>query len=345
MNVGLIARADNRGLGMMTWAFHRAMRPAKTLLVELGPNTRRGFESYPERYPDATVVDWDGDALDEPTVRGWLEGLDVVYSAETFYDVRLVDWAEQAGVATVLHVMPEFYRADVRPTVVWTPTSWRRDTLPDETRLVPVPVEDSSIRNTDSRFRDEDRESGPLRLVHVAGHRATGDRNGTLIVLQALRMVHRPVDVRIFCQDQRMPTARGIPSRIRLTTKIGGVADRWSQYEDADLLVLPRRYGGLCLPVHEAAAAGLGLVLSATSPNGDWPAMLLHARPGGSVRTAAGEIGFANVDPRILATAIDSLAQDPGSVDRLRRLASGWADDHSWGKLRPLYETELAAAT
>lgn len=340
MNVGLIARADDRGLGMMTWAFHRAMRPAKTLLVELGPNTRRGFASWPERFPDATVVDWDGNELDETTVRGWLEGLDVIYSAETFYDVRIVDWAAEAGVATVLHVMPEFYRADVRPSVVWTPTSWRRDTLPAETRLVPVPVEDSSIRNSRNANHD-----GSLRLVHVAGHRATGDRNGTLIVLQALRMVRRPVEVRIFCQDSRMPSARGIAPRVRLATRIGGVADRWSQYEDADLLVLPRRYGGLCLPVHEAAAAGLGLVLSATPPNGDWPAMLLHARPGGSVRTAAGEIGFANVDPRILATAIDSLAQDPESVVRLRRLASDWADAHSWEKLRPLYESELAAAT
>lgn len=338
MNVGLIARADNRGLGTMTHAFYRAMRPAKTLLVELGAKTRQGFESWPERYPDATVVDWDGDCLDEPTVRCWLEGLDVVYSAETFYDVRLVEWAEQAGVATVLHVMPEFYRADVRPTVVWTPTTWRRDTLPDSTRTVPVPVEFPD-RGVDY-FRD-----GPLRLVHVAGHRAAGDRNGTLIVLQALRMIRRPVEVRIFCQDPRMPSARGISPRVRLATRIGGVEDRWSQYDDADLLVLPRRYGGLCLPVHEAAASRLGLVLSATSPNDDWPAMLLHARPGGSVRTAAGEIGFANVDPRILATAIDSLAQDPGTVERLRRLASEWANDHSWAALRPLYETELAAAT
>lgn len=337
MNVGLIARADNRGLGMMTSAFYRAMRPAKTLLVELGPKTRQGFESWPERYPDATVVEWDGDALDESTVRGWLEGLDVVYSAETFYDVRLVEWAEQAGVATVLHVMPEFYRADVRPTAVWTPTSWRRDTLPDAARLVPVPVEDSSIR--DSRIANHE---GPLRLVHVAGHRAAGDRNGTTIVLQALRQVRSPIVARVFCQDRRLPAARGIPPRVRYAAKIGGVEDRWSQYEDADLLVLPRRYGGLCLPVHEAAASGLGLVLSATSPNEDWPAVLVPTTTSSGVRTAAGIVDFANVDPRLLARQIDVLAADRDCVETLRRAASEWATAHSWAALRPLYEAELA---
>jgi hypothetical protein len=32
--------------------------------------------------------------------------------------------------------------------------------------------------------------------------------------------------------------------------------DYWAVYDDVSLLLLPRRYGGLCLPMQEAAACG-----------------------------------------------------------------------------------------
>ena len=35
MKLGLIARADNTGLGMQTWEFYRAMKPEKTLVVDI----------------------------------------------------------------------------------------------------------------------------------------------------------------------------------------------------------------------------------------------------------------------------------------------------------------------
>lgn len=335
MNVGLIARNDNRGLGTMTEAFYRHMRPAKTLVVELDAAMRRGFAPYRDRYPhDATFISWGGGELDETTVRGWLEGLDVVYSAETFYDPRIIGWCEDARVATVLHVMPEFYRADLpAPTAMWVPTSWRLHHMPATVRVVPVPTEPRAHAMRDSAH--------PIRVVHVAGHRAAGDRNGTSIVLRALRMLQQSMEVTLFCQDQRMPTARGIPSKVRVTRRLGGVADRWSQYENADLLVLPRRYGGLCLPVLEAAASGVGLVLTDTPPNDEWPADLLFATAGGSVTTAAGEIPFANADPRLLARRLDQLAASPATVDELRARARAWATENSWDRLVPTYEAAL----
>ena len=40
-----------------------------------------------------------------------------------------------------------------------------------------------------------------------------------------------------------------------VNVRIGGVANYWDAYDGYDALVLPRRYGGLCLPVQEGMAA------------------------------------------------------------------------------------------
>src|SRR5690349_783963 len=105
------------------------MRPDRTLVIDMGPISR-GFVQHPERYPAGLVVEWAGGDLPEDTVRDWIAGLDVVYSCETFYDWRVVDWCRESRVATVLHAMPEFYRpiavADCPvPDETWLPTPWR----------------------------------------------------------------------------------------------------------------------------------------------------------------------------------------------------------------------------
>src|SRR5262249_55476915 len=145
----------------------------------------------------------------------WLDGLDVVYSAETFYDWRLVEWARDRGVATVLHVMPELLGAispAQMPPRLWRPTGWRMSELPAGTEVVPVPV--AADRFCD--FRPSSEADGPLRVLHVAGRRAAADRNGTLSLYQALRTVGERVEITITTQDDRLPLVTGRPANVHL---------------------------------------------------------------------------------------------------------------------------------
>lgn len=338
MKVGLIARAEQRGLGVMTSAFYRNVRPAKTLIVDMA-QLARGFPNDFAQYgPDATRVRYSPDGtLDGDAVRGWLEGLDVVYSAETFYDARLPVWAAEAGVATVLAPMPEFFRPDLneRTTALWNPTCWRHDTLPERATIVPVPVEPAPHEWTAG--------DGPLRVVHVAGHKAAMDRNGTNILATALPLVHRPMRVTVWCQDRRLPAIRA-RRNVDLDVRLGGVGDRWEMYRDADLFVLPRRYGGLSLVANEAAAAGLGLVLTDCEPNRDMPAELIPAAEGGELQTPGGSVRLHNADPRKLAALLDELAGDAERVAAMRAASRAWADGLSWGRLRAVYTDGLAGA-
>lgn len=341
MRWGMLARAEDRGLGNMTWEIARNLGPDRTLVVDMG-DLARGFPMHLDRYPGATVAPWRDGAFEEQLVRDWLAGLDVLYSAETFYDWRIVEWARDAGCATVLHSMPEFnlHHGDHgphRPTRFWNPTRWRQEQMPAGTVVVPVPVALDRFANR------EPRTDGPMRVLHTAGHRAAHDRNGTTTVLMAARRLRRPVTITLAGQDGRLP-GTSTPKNVDLRIAPHNLPDYWSVYDGHDLLVIPRRYGGLCLPVQEAMAAGLAVTMTDCPPNRDWPIIPLPAAPHGTIRTGAGDIEMHAVAASTLATELDVLAANPEIVAAWQVLSRAWAEAHSWDELRETWLAELALA-
>jgi glycosyltransferase involved in cell wall biosynthesis len=337
VKLGLIARCDSRGLGYLTRAFYRHMKPDRTLVVDMG-ELARGFPQNLDWYPGETVVAFDGHHLPEAEVRAWLDGLDVVWSAETYYDWRIIEWAREVGVRTIQMAMPEFFRSDVpRPDAVWNPTTWRMDLLPPDTRVVPVPVEDNVWPLTPAG------SGGRLQVVHVAGHRAAGDRNGTLIVLAAARLVRQPMDIWIHCQDASLPRIRPLAPGTSIYLLPGGKDDRRDLYGPGQVMVLPRRYGGLAMPAQEAMAAGLGLVMSNAPPNAEtWPCVAVRGGWDGRQPSPSGGVQSFATDPRSLARTLDILARSPETVDDLQKLGTEWAQAHSWTIMAPEYRRLLA---
>jgi hypothetical protein len=336
MKVGLFgARADDRGLGRLTHDFYTHMAPDRTLVVDMRPHAR-GFIQHLDRYgDDATVVPFNNGTFDVDFMRRFFEGLDVAIMYETAYDHRAYDIARAVGCRTVLMSMPEFHRHATErlphPDVIWVPTTWRLDTIPGA-RIVPIPV-------TLDPDRAERPTGKPLRVLHVAGHRAAGDRNGTIPFLRALRDVRSPVAVRVTTQD-RLPNVQHVR---HLISVVSHVDDHRRLYDKADVLVMPRRYGGLCLPVQEALAAGIGIVMTGCEPNMDtWPIEPLAWRPGTTtIKTPGGPVPLADPDIADITRAIDRLALSPTRVDELRDRARTWAAANSWETLRPMIHVEL----
>ena len=336
--VGVIARAEDRGLGILTWEVVRHLHPERVAVVDMG-ELGRGFPQHFDRYPGAEVWPWRDGALPERQVREWLEGLDVVYSAETFYDQRMVGWCNLAGVATVLHAMPEFlYPHQPRPTRVWLPTPWRAEVVGPH-QLVPVPVP------TDRWSMDHGPCSidGPLRVLHVAGHKTSADRNGTSAFLRALTLTHGHVEARMVDQDERTWGKRPLGRFTTLEVQ-GPTRDYWNTYRGSDLLVMPRRYGGLCLPVQEAAGAGLAVVMPQVSPNEWYPATLFRANLTGRLDTPGGRLQLGTPNATHIARLLDTLSRDRDALTRLQETARRWADDHSWTRLLPFWTAQLEAA-
>lgn len=337
MRVGVIARGDDRGLGNQTWEVCRHLRPDKVLLVDMVDSR---FRFHPERFSEyaTTVVRLDRITHDDgrALTTGFLAGLDVVYSAETFYDHELPGLAAEMGVATVLHANPEFFKGP-EPTAYWLPTSWCLDRIRDATtrpvRVMPMPVPTDRWPSPGRSLRANDEV---LSIYHPGGHPAMGDRNGTRVFLAALRRVRQPVEATVITQANRLPAAHA-RSNVRYRRILGGVADYWTAPLGHHVAVIPRRYGGLCLPAHEAAGAGLGLVMTDCAPNHEWPAVLCAATPGGTLSCSLGDLDTFDADAARLAAIIDAIAADPSATRALQRQAIEWADAHAWHRLGPVW--------
>jgi hypothetical protein len=330
----MLARSDPRGLGVLTQEFYRHMQPAKTLVIAMGELT-----PYDERhgiYPDGRVTQWAGGDLDDEAIDWILSDVDVLYTAETPYDYRLLTRARERGVATVVQAMWEFCRwpnePDLpRPDLFLAPSSWYFGQWPEPKTMLPVPVA-------------RDRLPPVLRtaartFLHIGGHRAYADRNGTAALIAALPWVRS--DVRVIIRTQDPVTARNVARRTRVDLEIRdtNVGEYWELYDEGDVLVQPRRYGGLSLPMNEGMSRAMPVLASDMDPQRSFlpRETLIPVRRRRRRRAAAQIVEMADINAQDIAAAIDRLASDDDLVARASVAADEHASSISWEALGPRY--------
>lgn len=335
MKIGLIARAEvARGIAIQSKNFYDNMPVDRVLLVRM-PQPDCVVDA--RWYENRTDVDYDPKhhQLDELTVRRWLKGLDVVFTVETPNDWRMPLWCREMGVKLIIQGNPEFVRHTSDPSIPhpdawWWPTSWRTGVLPPG-KVIPVPM---------NRQPNMFKADGPLNLVHVVGKRAHADRNGTELLVQAMRMVTAEVTLLVSGIDGSLPEFRR-QRNVQLDLRPNGVEDRWEMYWGRDVLVLPRRYGGLCLPALEAAASGTVVMMPDVCPNGELAAELVSPLRSRPMRFAGGVIDVWDVNAGFLAARIDRLANDRSLLWDARARQSTMVRD--WAEMRPIYLAEMEA--
>lgn len=339
MKIGLIARAETaRGLGIQTRNFYDHMPVSSTLLVEMpNPDSALDVAGYGEnvlRVP----VDTRHHTLPEDAVRDWLHTVDVVFSVETTYDWRLPDWAREAGCRTVIQGNPEFYRHHIpafsgqaQPDEWWWPTSWRPIIELPNGPVMPVPMPDRA------RTAAVARADEPLRILHVIGKRAHLDRNGTDIIVQSMRGLIRPVIFRVHGLEADLSPDIPRSKRVIYDFQLAETQDRWSMYEGQSLLVIPRKYGGLCLPALEAAACGVAVAMPRFSPNDELAQLLFRTRGTRPTNMACGRIELASMHPHDVSALIND-----ATVEQINEAQDrAYAEVPRWGEWRERYIDEL----
>ena len=126
MRLGMIVRADDGGIGNQTHEIWRHLNPDVTVAVDFSRLSDAMPQHY-DRYPDATWTTWRGVGFpfDNKAAFRALETCDVVFSVETFYDMRLAS----TKTPLVLYVNPELFRGYGSATY-WAPTPWLLGNLP-----------------------------------------------------------------------------------------------------------------------------------------------------------------------------------------------------------------------
>ena len=325
VRVGLITRGDRGGLAAQTYDFYKHVKPDKVMLVNIDVYTHQTTDE--SKYPGAYIV------RNYPTTvewNEWLTDLDVVFTVECPYDHELYRIARERGIKTIeqhnfefqaFHQSPEF----PKPDLILSPSSWRQDeVIWAPVKYLHVPV---------------DREKFPFKgkihaktFIHIAGHRTFNDRNGTVILLEALPYIKSDIKIKLFTQDE-LPRPY-TDSKLEIIRE--DFPDNASLYKEGDVLILPRRYGGLSLQMNEALSCGMPVISLDIAPQNEFlpehwliPATLKEQT---MVKTM---IDVYDADPQVLAAKIDEFADSLIMVDSA--IADAISSEKSWTVMLPKY--------
>lgn len=343
MRLGVIARSESRGLGHQTHQVVANLHPAKVLHVV--PRRQR-WPLHPHWYADENVteIEWDGSPeLEERIVQEWLDDLDAVYTAETFYDWRIVRWCHERSMAAVCHANPEMLSPEQRLTrkvTWWTATPW----LAGRTEFTASVIGARVVPMPNPMPAPEARPVGErVKFLHVAGHAAISDRNGTRCLSRGAPYLRTPMELEVVGQDGELPQFFA-QDQVTVKVNANGVDDFANLYRNADVLVMARRFGGLCLPVIEALGSGMAVLMPDVSPNEIWPGPRVPVDGMRDTTFIGGRIPLADISWETLGNTIEALAQEPELVDQYRAEAREWAAANTWERLAPLWWEALADA-
>lgn len=352
MRLGLIARADNTGLGIQTYEFYKHMQPSKTMVVDI--SHLNGNKQYLDRYTDAMYVRGFPTPVD---IDKFLQELDVVFVAESPYNYYLYERARELGVKTVVQYNYEFFDWFANPhypmpDMLAAPSRWHFDEIDDFAKKHGIKHEylHCPVNRKALPFKERDRA---YTFLHIAGKPAAHDRNGTETVIAASRHVKNPnASIVIHFQGEQGLAhqathsfdyyvdylhAHGSDRNIMMAQlDYENYADL---YKDADVLLLPRRYGGNCLPVNEALSCGMPVIMTDISPNNDllprhW--LVPTFKIGEFTPRTTVDI-YASNDV-VLAQKIDEFANAaPWWVALQSNNANAIAEQISWDTMKPKY--------
>lgn len=263
-------------------------------------------------------------------------GINTLFSAETFYNPQLVGLCKKKDIRSVLHINPEFaanaiFNPEVDPPdVVACPTRWLIDKIPNAVYL-PMPVE---IDRFPLREVTEIK-----RILHPIGHPAALDRSGSDIVYQTAAHMR---SLTFVMRVQQKIHERAVPN---VEHDVGVRENYWDGYSDVDAMMYPRRYGGLSLPMLEAASAGLPIISHSNDPLSELciPELLVPSAPQQKFSIAKGGVEFYiwSSAAENYVQVIANLTRDKDLIVHASRHSRQKAEERSWEALMPLWKSVL----
>lgn len=244
VRIGVVRRLDSTGLGYQSRNFCRMLDPVKTLDIEHGEDIP-GFMEYEK----------------------FLKDIDVMLTAETPYVYEAWNWAKMAGVKTFCQPNWELWDGLIQPNMphpdqYLIPSYWHlkdfQEMFPNAVYLPPPTFPQDFKKAREINFV----RTGKRRFVHIVGKPAVYDRNGWGAIMEALPKVRADFELVVYAQQE----ITGLRDP-RVTYHIFDIEDQAELYTDFDAMIMPRRYGGLCLPMNEALMAGLPVIMTDIEPN------------------------------------------------------------------------------
>jgi glycosyltransferase involved in cell wall biosynthesis len=338
--IGIIARCDNTGLGVMTVDFFRNLMVQKVLVV---PGTQ---EDHLDRFANrpgvsvicSTRVPKRGEVICSsrvPTpgeIDSFLENIDVVVAFQTPYDWNIFTRARQLGIKTVLIPMYEWTPPNDKipsyPDLFLCPSRLDYDELPEPKQYIPTPVNRDIIpfrlRRQAKKFLFINRKGGFKR------------RNSLHVLFEVIPLVKSPVEFLIRSQVPIPPIS---DTRVSVQMEEVDYEDLW---KEGDIYLHLHRWDGLSLPINEAMAAGMPIIAPNFYPHNEFLPKRLLFPVETTVRECLSE-GLREIDVHVISAStvaqkIDEVAMmQEHEIAMLSQAVNQLADERSWSLLRPKF--------
>jgi len=270
VKVGLLAFANDGGLGAQTRRLAAMLKPDRVLIVEsrgISPNK----QFHLEWYKDYQFFLTNSFPPSNNEIEHFLQGLTHVFCVENPYNFNLLYYAEKMGIKVFCQSNYEFCdNLDKMylpvPTKFLMPSMWKveemRKLFPEKVQYLPPPIDPDEFKEARAI---NSRRSGKRRFLHVIGTPASFDRNGTMDLLDAVKICKADFDLVI--KSQHPLSMNVFLDDPRVKYDFNGAETNNELYKDFDVLLLPRRYGGLCLTCNEALMSKMPVVMTNISPN------------------------------------------------------------------------------
>lgn len=338
MKLGLIALANDSGLGAQTRRLAKMLAPYRVLVVDssvFSSNKEQHFEWY----ADYETLITKGFPKNSDIIK-FLDGLTHVLVCENPYNFYLVKAAKERNIPVYCQTNYEFCENLDKPYLpvpkFIMPSHWYLEEMQEKFGAVylPPPIdpkEFSHARQVNLKRR------GKPRFLHILGTRAFKDRNGTLDLLASLKYTNADFDLVIKSQHDLPGEYKSKDPRV--TTAMGSYRTNQELYSGFDALILPRRYGGLSLTTNEALVAGLPVIMTRISPNywlpKKWTVPSIYK---GSFQARA-EIPYYSVNHKLLGEKLDWLCTQ--DFQPLKKNAIYLSKQFDPKQLKPLYDKLL----
>lgn len=323
MKLGMIVRANDKGLGNQSKDFYDNLKPYKTICVWFSHE-----RTHKDWYPDAKFIQ--GMLTDADF--SYFNDCDVVLSFERFYsdfesNDHLKELSEMYGFTAVLQ--PNYEQPREQADFYLPATLWHFNEFPDPKKYLPFPINSRIVKKERTQAK---------RFVHNVGIYSHYDRQGTMAVLKALDYIKSDVKIVLRVPDPNTWKELGIKEPHHRLLEIDyTIKDDINDLYDGDVLLYPRLYGGLSLPINEALGSGMPVICSDMNPQNtflpkEW---LIPAKISG-VRFIGKVIEYGIIDPKDVAEKVDWFATSCNYKEQVKRcemIQKEW----SWEKLKPQY--------
>ena len=325
MRIGTIAYSTPNGLGYQVKSYIKHLPITKIMEVDLTP-----LNGLPKKnwYTNTTkVIGYPN----EEQIREFCKDLDVLLFAETPLNYQFYSIARRMRVKTAVVINWEFFDHIIKPEqplpdMIIMPSSWHAKDA--EQFCMDKGIMFRQIHHPVDRDEITYRKRDTNLVMHLAGNPATNDRNGTWLFMQAY-----PNGTVITQNDD---LAYQIRRQYRHSTVHTDVVDNNQIYQYGDIMVLPRKYGGNCLPLNEALASGMPVIMPDIEPNNNLlPKEWLVPATKVDQFTPRTVIDIYESKPEDIASKIQELqAMD---IKMLSEMANSIAHKISWQTLKPKY--------